>query len=80
MTIAKSASPLYVPRVFRPEAWARLHASFPLEPRADWRKSVRPTTGQTLVEWIAPFLTVIGAVTWFVITDGLFQLCAVWSF
>jgi hypothetical protein len=79
MTIAKSASPLYAPRVLDPEAWARLQASFPLEPRLDWRKSVRPT-GQTLVEWIAPFLTVMGAVTWFLITDGLFQLCAVWSF
>jgi len=80
MTIAKSASSLYAPREMGPQAWARLQASFPLEPHPDRRKSVRPATGQTLVEWIAPFLTVIGAVTWFVITDGWLQLCAVWSF
>lgn len=79
MTIAKSASPLYAPRVLRPEPWARLQASFPLEPHSDWRKSVRPTTGQTLAEWVAPFLTVIGAVAWLVITDGWFQLYTLWS-
>jgi hypothetical protein len=80
MTIVKSASPLYTPRVLRPEASARLQGSFIIKPHPDARKFVRPAAGQTIVEWIAPFLTVISAVTWFVLTDGWFQLCAVWSF
>ena len=81
MTIARlSASPLYAARVLHSEDWARLQASFPLRsPHASWRKPNRSTTSERVVAWAAPFLTLLGTVMWFVITNGWFQLCALWS-